>query len=724
MKTLLFLCAFFVGWINPFTASAQSARRNPQPAPVRADTGRAAPRMALLVRNYGDSVVLRWSPTQAAHWLRGNQLGYQIQRVELSKEYPNGLKKSLSALPIRPWTREQFTSQFKPGDTYIAVAAQMIHGKGYSEMVPADMRAVLKLHQEQTNRHSVALLAADFSPKAANALGLRWVDKTPRKKDAIYVYRVYQANPAPKPNDLRDTASVAILSDEVSRRAAPLLEEVENGDGVITLTWRRRNAEEAFTAFYIERSPDGKQFTRLNKEPYIQSPPDASAPKRDTLRYRTEQDRQEMITYTDSVREHYRPWYYRIVGIDAFGDFSPASEVLTGMSVDLTAPAVPKAARADVIDNRRVQLTWQRNGLEPDLQGYVVGRAKTVDGPFEPVPTGVLPPATLTFSDEKPFSTANYYVVGAIDTAGNVAYTLPMAAPLLDRTPPKAPAGFAAQTDTNGVVTLRWPVGAETDLAGYKVYRSYEQNNDYYQQLTPTSWADTMYRDTLPSPMLNKVVFYKLVAIDESNNHSPLSEPLTVKVPDRLPPMPPVIKDLIANAGGVTLRLIPSSSTDVTEHRLYRQDGTGNWHLLRRMPTKLTPATAIRDTTLVSNHRYAYALTAVDDAGQESQRSFPITVDYVVTKTPTVRNVSARYNADRRSVTLSWTFPSTSEPHHFVIYRAVNNEGLSMFRAVDGHQTEFQDSGLSQNGHYAYAIKVQYHQQGSSPLSELVRINP
>lgn len=714
----------------PYLAvQAQRNRSGNQPTSSKSttapkDTGRLAPRLVLLARNYGDSVVLRWSPNRAAHFLAGSQTGYWVQRIELTAQNRKGKVTLLNPTPVKPWTLDEARRRLKPTDQFPAIALQMLYGKGYTKTFTPNATSIINLSEEQNNRFGIALMAADFSAKAADAVGLRWVDRQPRQADALYLYRVYSANPKPTANDLRDTASVVVIPPDRFKPAAPLIEDVKNGDGVITLTWNRRSTQGAFSAFYIERSTDGKQFSRLNQSPYIQSKPDAATQKRDTTRFRSDRKGQSFMTYTDSVKVNYRTFFYRVVGIDAFGDLSPASDIVTGMGHDLTPPLAPTNLRTQVIDNRQVRIQWTKGTLRtPDAAGYVVGRSRDVNGPFASVTTATLPINTLEFIDSKPALYSNYYTVGAVDTSGNVSFAPAVAAIIADVVAPLPPFGLKAIADSNGVVHLSWPLGQDDDIVAYKVYRSYERDNDFYRQLTPTGRAMTSYTDTLPSPMLNEVVFYKIVAIDRTGNHSAFSQALDVNVPDKIPPVVPVLKNVVVAATGVTLEAVPSSSPDVVEHRLYRKEGEGTWLLLRRLPGQNSKGMTVRDTTVQSGHTYSYAMTAVDDARLESARSFAIPVQFVAHTATPVRNVQARYDANRKAVLVSWSFPTTSEPFHFVIYRSRNGEGLTLFKIVDRQQRLFQDTDATPSGRYTYAVRVHYHERGASVLSEIAQVS-
>jgi hypothetical protein len=93
--------------------------------------------------------------------------------------------------------------------------------------------------------------------------------------------------------------------------------------------------------------------------------------------------------------------------------------------------------------------------------------------------------------------------------------------------PPAAPQGLVAG-DLPGVlpgsleVDLSWSINLETDLAGYRVYRS-EQQGSRGQLLTPDLLPTPSYRDT--SVLLGHRYLYSVTAVDRAGNESEPSAP-------------------------------------------------------------------------------------------------------------------------------------------------------------------------------------------------------
>jgi hypothetical protein len=99
--------------------------------------------------------------------------------------------------------------------------------------------------------------------------------------------------------------------------------------------------------------------------------------------------------------------------------------------------------------------------------------------------------------------------------------------------PPAAPEDLVsavlagAQAGTS-VVDLSWAINLETDLAGYRVYRS-ERENERGQLLTPNLLPSPAYRDSDITP--GGRYWYTVTAVDHAGNESAASAALPVQVP-------------------------------------------------------------------------------------------------------------------------------------------------------------------------------------------------
>ncbi len=91
--------------------------------------------------------------------------------------------------------------------------------------------------------------------------------------------------------------------------------------------------------------------------------------------------------------------------------------------------------------------------------------------------------------------------------------------PEVDTVPPNPPVGL--QVDDNaGGVRISWTENAETDLAGYRVYRSSNEEGPF-RRISSGLVLCPWYYDT---PTAMAMTYYRVTAVDESGNESAFSD--------------------------------------------------------------------------------------------------------------------------------------------------------------------------------------------------------
>lgn len=102
----------------------------------------------------------------------------------------------------------------------------------------------------------------------------------------------------------------------------------------------------------------------------------------------------------------------------------------------------------------------------------------------------------------------------------------------VDTFPPARPEGVVAAVlpganEGSLQVDLSWSINAETDLAGYRVYRS-EQEGTKGEAITPDLLPTPAVRDTSVKP--GRRYWYTVTAVDRAGNESAASQPVAVEV--------------------------------------------------------------------------------------------------------------------------------------------------------------------------------------------------
>ena len=684
----------------------------------------------------------------------------------------------LNTAPFRPLSHDQMMATLDRNNTYAAIAAQALYGNDFQmtkDAPGAFAKKVKQAHDALNFRYSFALQAADFSAPVASAIAVRWVDKAVKKGvNYIYVVIVEGRNK----NYVVDSAAVFVANNKVVSHPAPDGLQGFSFDREIELHWNRRQLGN-FSAYYIQRSDDqGRTWQTLNKLPYSTTdqvpnaaashaaassgpghpaastghanPGQPAAPRQAAPSAKTDSTLRKVASvlrdhqiYMDSIPVDYHDYYYRIRGIDAFAELSPWSTPIIIQGRDLTPPAPPVINSAKNPAGSRIDVTWTQRTPVPDLAGYYVSRSNSVKGPFYPLTKNILPKNTTSFTDSAAIpQLPNYYVVIAVDTAKNVAASSAYPGYLTDTVPPSAPVQVAGIIDSSGIVHLHWAANRESDLKGYKVYYAYGPK-DEFAQLTTHALTDTTFRDTISMKSLNRRVWYEVVAIDKTNNHSAYSAPVMLKKPVVIPPSAPVAGAVVTRGRSVTIEWIESRSEGAAGYEIFRSTGLASpaartgptspgqpaartasaWTPIARLPQDFsTPSLHFTDSSIAANTDYYYTAETIDSTGVRSARSYPVHVrSNAVDSLPSLNNFQAQQNRQQHTIRLSWQYKDSGD-YFFVVYRGVNNGTLDAWQSFD-RATQSTDDNTVATGAYSYAIKVVHRDRtATSVLSKPIQV--
>lgn len=659
----------------------------------------------LIARYAGDSIVLRWSTQKPGAWRESNKAGFKISRTELQADgsFDPSTFRDLVAAPIKPWPLEQWSTIAgqTSKDDMAKIAAQSLYG---ASMVPS----IGFVHQadEFVTRFSFATLAADMSPNAATALGLRYVDRDIQKGKS-YVYRVISPVD-PKVYKINPGVIVVSTSNE-SPTPQAIISELGEKERVIEVKWKRDFHQPFFSAYNIERSDDnGKTYKKMNRLPFIHPVAEKNPVSI------------EYMVYSDSVPVNYKTYWYRLIGITPFGELTTPSAPVRAMGKDKTPPAPPQNVKATHIGGSQVRVSWEYNKKEKAIRGFLIGRGNNPGKEFIPLTTEPLPAKTREFVDKTANTMAsNYYIVAVVDTSGNASASLAQYAMIIDSIPPAAPAGLTGDIDTLGHVTVRWKQGSERDIRGYNVFYSNKSDHEF-SLLTKTPLLDTVFRDTIQVRTLTKKIYYKVVAVDYNSNYSKFSQVLELKRPDVVPPSAAVMNDYKVTETGIELHWVPSSSEDLAKTVLYRMDGTSKvWKEIASYNVNKN-LTSYTDTTgLRAGNLYSYSLVCFDEDGLRSKRSVPIRIKYADFKSRVPVNVISA-KPEEKSIFVNWNYPVKGD-YRFVLYRAVNGSAFDSYKSLSGNITTFTDKEVKKGGKYEYSVGVIYKDGKKAPFGSIAK---
>ena len=654
----------------------------------------------LMLKPYGDSVVLRWGTNHPELHYKTLEMGYKILRTD-----ENGNRDTIAF--VKPYAREQMSAELVKNDSMALVAAQLLYGN--KDYTPQD---ATQFDADYRNNYSFSLYAADRSALAANILGLRYVDKDV-EVGKFYTYKLYtEATDFPFATSAETVENLPVLNNQ------PKSFVVEAGDKVIVLKWDKYENQRNFSAYILERSDDGGQtFESLTAAPLIF--------------LEDERIPTEEFSYKDSVYVNDVEFTYRLQGIDAFADLSYYAE-LKAMAKDLTPP---DEAQLDTVFfnavGRNIEINWFALPYAPeDFAGYQVMMGNTMDGAFQNI-SGILPP-TATFYEYKNDTTfdgqtAHYFKIATLDKSGNRAESVARYAHIPDLKAPEAPTELEGFIDENGIVTLAWTHSPDKDVAGYFVYFA-NSPNDEFSPMNKRPINANIFYDTIPVNSLNEKIYYAVAAEDLLDNRGKVSEMIALSRPDVVPPLRPIMNAVEANNEGVEVSWNASPSTDVVRYEVNRRNrGATEWAMLDTVSA--FAELSFTDDNMIVGKIYEYAVRAIDDADLYSDYAFPRQGQQNFGGTAVmIQNLNLQFDESQNKISLTWEFqppmqvPENSQDYYFYIYKSYGGEVIKELSRTDSNVFTFTDDEIETGVLHNYAIQVVFDTGHSGKVSEVQSI--
>ena len=550
-------------------------------------------KIRLLTRGYGDRVVLRWLPEDYVSWI------FLTRGVNVLREDSATHEVVTLAENLKPLSRKQFEAKYPQSDSLAMIAMGTLYGEGrlgpnQTREKPGSQGANVELNNEQDLSFAYAMLVAEWRPDLAEALAVGLTDRT-AQKGHLYTYYVQPSNPDFKGSIIFEPGVEERVKNERYTPAPynPQLQYEQQSPRRVALSW----VDTDHSSFEVERrlvsAADGAQaekgsdkWQRLNERPY--------------LSMIQETEIEGLNIYSDSV-DYFGTWEYRILAHDAFGELDGPSPVITAYIRDIEAPKAPQLKsivieRPDNDDpSSRVlaHLFWQiSDSLEQDLQGYYVHYYnEQVTGhqwlPIAPVGTEVgsaliAPTDTSCVIDVTGLRTGMICLM-AYDNSGNTGQSMAQLIRISDYKAPAAPDSLRAIVMPSGHVILSWqPKAEDTDIAYYDLAFANDSTHKFLQ-VNQGGITDPMFVDSLAMDVNQKYIYYKVRAVDWSNNFGEWSPVLQVKRPHNTPPSAPHLDESWHNdQQGMHMRWVVGTDADMEYHLLKRRLGAGDWEVIAR----------------------------------------------------------------------------------------------------------------------------------------------
>ena len=655
-----------------------------------------------------NSILLRWSPDDAALWDLCNRYGYSIERIKISengKVLKERVTEKLNQIAIKPAplaTWEAFVDE----DQYVAVAAQAIYGETFelSEDFSSDITQVINKSREIENRFSFCIYSADQSTKAAEMSGLYFKDEL-IAPEARYLYRIYSH----VPQHLIPTDTGYVFMGMDMYQTLPSIQDVsvDFQDQFAMISWNGGIFSDTYNSFWVERSDDGgNSFQKISDNPIVNT-------------FNGDEPNTSLIFKLDSLPSNQVKYLYRVLGIDAFGEVGIPSDTVSGSGKPLFSYN-SDFDEYEIIDNEKVKLTWRFpiEGLN-QLKSFDVLRFNNKDKSYSIIEKD-LPPNTRSYIDLKPLAT-NYYVISSNDKYGKQNRSYPYLIQLEDSIPPAPPIALKGAIDSTGLVTLSWNKNPENDLYGYKLYRANFRNNDFIE-LQGAILENNNYIDTIDIKSLTEKIYYRAVAFDNRFNSSEFSEILELSKPDIIPPNPPIFKEIKSDSSGIFIQWELSRSIDISQHLLYkRSEKESNWTLLKSIP-KDNPISFFLDEKVDHKTAYAYTMIAVDDAGLESAPISPVSLKWT-SKNPykKIERFFFNVNEENKEIALSWLYED-SNISDFQVFKSLNGNPFKLVKSIEVGINQWIDNYTVKDQKLKYKILAVFKNGDYSKFSSIIEV--
>jgi hypothetical protein len=451
----------------------------------------------------------------------------------------------------------------------------------------------------------------------------------------------------------------------------------------VVCSWNLSMLRNESFGFDIEHSiSDTKHAVRLFEEPYL---PFKSE-------FEINEDEVE-IRHEDP--EKGKMHYYRVIGRDAFGASSLASD-WKGIYVPNRIQVYPMIDSIEANGQSRIVHVHMDSESYSGVESIQLLRSSVRGTGFELVQTIPFDRSThsngLEIATEVPvISGDSYYYKAALLNQDDTVYSQPFYFFTLDQEAPFSPNGLEIEIDSNGITLLTWNELEDTGLLGYRVFRGNSREEEFVERTNTlslrTSWTDTLALDNLTSE-----VYYYIQGVDANYNQGAHSDTVMGLKPDTIPPVAGLIRKISMVDAGIVLEITPSSSADAVANVLFRG------------ATSLGEVRAeYLDTNLVPGQFYEYHIETID---RSDNRAISKTVSQMYE--PGFREApegTIRSDFQENFIEIEYELPKL-DIYSVQIYRGKKGDASRLWKTVhDVEKTKVLDRSIRIGETYVYKVK-------------------
>jgi len=331
--------------------------------------------------------------------------------------------------------------------------------------------------------------------------------------------------------------------------------------------------------------------------------------------------------WRDTTVDPKTTYFYTIRGIKNDGSEDSFLYQYPGRFINTDVPPVPEKVRASKVSSGEIVISWKN----PNIPDFNFSRV------YRSIVPGVSGTLIADFVREEEYHDTNvepggeyYYTVTTVDTSFNESYS---------RIPPalfrnvfqniSADEGRVALTlidvqvktlGREGALELSWKESANARFGKVRIYKS-DSFESLGSVIGEVAKPETRFVDK--NIVSEGRYYYTLRAVDTLGKESQKEVKRVGIFMDATPPGNPKDVSIVqSEAGKVTISWKPPSDSDVVSYRVYRSARTGEaGYLIASDVTDLN-----LDDTFTSRVTFYYSVSAVDSAGNESEKPLPYAI--------------------------------------------------------------------------------------------------
>ncbi len=643
------------------------------------------PPVAIKVKVTEDAILLRWAPSSPKAWIEARKHGFILEKYTISIsgkviDYPEKQvlgSKALFPVPLEEWEAYADTSD------YAAVIAQAFFGHDFSlgGHQGTGISQIINQSDELQQRFQTSVFMAENDFKAASLAAWAWKD-TDVKKGEKYLYRVYINE---SEVNVIDTVAVFTGLDDYRKMPLPIGLQAVSGDKSIMLSWNYAFLSGDYHSYHIERKSEKEvNFQKITDLPV--TPLFASG--------------KEMF-FVDSLESNDIKYAYRIRGVDSFGECGPYSDVVAAEGTQ-SATCLPQILSGEFINSGQATIYWEPHCEQIDrIHSFGILSSNQIDGLYKT--------ALKNISQEKRELTfflnedVAYVKLIVYDLNGDSAVSLPYYLLQTDSIPPLAPLDLEVSVDSLGIARLMWTHNKEPDFAGYRVARSFAENEEQ-TVLTPQFISEAQFSDTLSLSTINRKVYYAVSAIDHHFNESAFCLPVLALKPDNTPPAEPVFSGYKVEDGSIELFWITDPQDDVIYYLLRKAEND----TITEMVFSAGNAIQSQVDYPPQTGCYEYTMLAIDKSNNVTKSPASLKICIHVPKQEFhVGGFSAFRDRINEYIELSWH--KHPQALSYRIYKNEPDKALTLWKELDASVTKVTDENIYPASTYQYTIILLSH---------------